>query len=65
MSNFTPSNQVLNASNQTRIFILYVPLQPNKYSFLARYFYPLKGVIYRLAGSAKLATICSMWRVQL
>ena len=46
------------------IFIPYVPLQPNKKEFLGGYFYPLKDVFFRLAGSTKLVTICSMWRVQ-
>ena len=64
MSNSNPSNQALNASNQSRIFILYVPLQPNKKWFLVRCFYSSMSVFFRLTDRLKPIAICSGWRVQ-
>ncbi len=65
MSNLTRSNRPLNAHQKPSKIIPYVPLQPKINEFLAGYFHPLKSVFFRLAGTTKLAIICSMWRVQL
>ena len=65
MSDLTRSNRPLNAHCELSKIIPYVPLQPKINGFLAGYFYPLKSVFFRLAGTTKLAIICSMWRVQL
>ncbi len=65
MSNLIRSNRPLNAHCEPSKIIPYVPLQPKINEFLAGYFHPLKSVFFRLAGTTKLAIICSMWRVQL
>ena len=65
MSNLTRSNRPLNTHQKPSKIIPCVPLQPKINGFLASYFHPLKSVSFRLAGTIKLAIICSMWRVQL
>jgi len=65
MSDLTRSNHPLNAYQKLSKIIPYVPLQPKINEFLAGYSHPLKSVFFRLAGTTKIAIICSMGRVQL
>lgn len=64
MSNLTPSNQALNTGSRSQIFILYVPLQPNKKGLLVRYFHSSVSVFFGLIDRLKPIAICSSWRVR-
>lgn len=57
MLKFRRSNHKLKTSYQLRIFILHVPLQPNKRAFLTGRFHAQMSLIFKLLGRVKPTSI--------